>query len=249
MLHRHATPHSIRIKPLTEHSNLILLAQEVAGKQRLVRDSDIPRVVELLRQLQELDIADRYRGDSQAELVRAGLRCAFCCFISSMVTHAGRRAARSGSALGASRSSRSASCKNGACRCERAAAAGAELALLEVLSHVLQEEMKRKKEEEVSVEFLSEVRVLRCVASLWLLLTGGCGGGGGEQYMDKLYDDSLEEKVAGTGCILQLVRNVANLEELVNNGALRGCGAAEAVCSLTPVGARQRHSLVRWHEC
>lgn len=40
------------------------------------------------------------------------------------------------------------------------------------------------------------------------------------QYLEKLYDESMEEKVAGTGLILQLSKTVGNLEALITNGSV-----------------------------
>lgn len=40
------------------------------------------------------------------------------------------------------------------------------------------------------------------------------------QYLEKLYDESMEEKVGGTGLILQLSKTVGNLEALITNGSV-----------------------------
>ena len=51
------------------------------------------------------------------------------------------------------------------------------------------------------------------------------------QYMEKLYDDTVDERMQGTALILQLARNPENLEAILFNGR-EGAAGVPSLCVL-----------------
>ena len=66
------------------------------------------------------------------------------------------------------------------------------------------------------------------------------------QYMETLYDDSVDERVKGAGMILQLARDPGLLQHILGNGAMmRVCVHTYADVAMWRIGMQSRC----WEPC
>ena len=61
---------SIRLKALSEHSNIPILAQEIVDRCDLINESHLSQVIDLLYELQERDSSRKTKVDTMTQIVR-----------------------------------------------------------------------------------------------------------------------------------------------------------------------------------